>query len=197
MWFALWAAWAGEAQAAWICGLSTAEIADVESHYGFSWTSAQRDKWLEAPFDCETHGDLCDMLGSADAQSLVCQMWEELVAHTEVDEIRAGVQAAIAAHEANFDYAWWVAPGACPERKSIVTDPSGDYRIKVRAFVTDLLVFREIGSSAKGQVLLGESGAGTSAGRSTSTPTSSPPAARAVRESASAPTRARATWTAS
>jgi len=66
----------------YLCGLSDSDIDGVISYYSAPMTRSQLLPYVAAPFSCQNYGDLCNLMGATRGEQYVCNIWNDLLAHT-------------------------------------------------------------------------------------------------------------------
>lgn len=168
-----WILGGGAAEAARLCGVSNADIADVNAHYGLGLTFAQLESSVTAPFQCSKYGDVCDWMGPTLAEQYLCDLWDDARAHLPESEIEEAAHARLEAYEDLYEAGAGEASGlleveetdlvvaedplessamllasSCPTKKQVVI--AGSRKVKVRAYYTLTFIYNEIGGSTKG-----------------------------------------------
>lgn len=73
-----------------VCGLTAAQVADIIGHYELEPDGPAMSAALEAPFNCEAYGQLCQVAGSPQkAHNYACDVWLNMEAHVPLVEVQS------------------------------------------------------------------------------------------------------------
>lgn len=92
-----------EANAAYLCGLTSVDIQDVIDYYAQGTPFSEVTPYVSSPFTCSTYGDLCEIVnGAINAENFVCARWGEALAHTSGSSILSNAEASAKSYEESW-----------------------------------------------------------------------------------------------
>ena len=162
------------ARAANLCSLTQAQVQDVLNYYNVSMTYNQVLPWIAAPVNCAQYGDLCAEVGGAtNAATFICGVWTDAKNHVSKATMASNASAAFFAAAEAYEIAqfpdgipddddWWGAYGGasfdyeedgCDHTQyTYISDAVNDFKYRSHSWYTNIGVYKEIGTNAKGYI---------------------------------------------